>query len=113
MFGAGEISAGAVAAEAPPASDNVNPAAPNTGNDGTTLPLRFRFKGCLVRDIETYLLNKLSQVEAHLYAWINGPGKGEVGLDFDPRFVRGPSLNVYGFFGTCFCCNACTGLCAD
>ena len=37
-----------VAADAPLASDNDNPAAPNTG---TALPLRFRFEACFARNM--------------------------------------------------------------
>jgi hypothetical protein len=49
MFGVDGISAaGTTAADAPPTSDKVNPAAPNAG---TAFVKRFRFEACFTRAI--------------------------------------------------------------
>jgi hypothetical protein len=43
---------GATAADAPPTSEKVNPAAPNTG---TVFVTRFRFEACFTRGILAFL----------------------------------------------------------
>jgi hypothetical protein len=49
MFGVGGMSVvGATAADAPPASEKLSPAAPNTG---TAFVTRFRFEACFTRDM--------------------------------------------------------------
>src|SRR6266436_1855549 len=53
MFGVrGASVVGATAADAPPTSEKVNPAAPNTGTDFVT---RFRFEACFTRAIVAFL----------------------------------------------------------
>lgn len=55
MFGVcGTPWAGATAADAPPTSEKVNPAAPNTG---TVFVTRFRFEACFTRAILAFLHN--------------------------------------------------------
>jgi hypothetical protein len=87
MFGVDGISAaGTTAADAPPASDKVNPAAPNTG---TAFVIRFRFEACFARGMVASSISCKKIESSHesyslrgLHARLGAaPGHGEL-LDF-------------------------------